>query len=229
MRSRRLIIGVVTVLVAVLLGPATAAQAFPESSLSCTSESNFVFCELTVQQFRGTPGVDYNIEWQEGGPARDQDADSKFRSFHCSALAASLGRNVRVTVVITPKPRNGSSFAHFANVKCNGNLFGANTDAEVCPTRCQPTLTALAGLPGGRYIVCDVVFASNTGSCPAIRWVAFGGTEPAVSIDCAEGWTSATFDCNVYDGGPDYSFSAYPLLTFPSRIMQPALTIPCGW
>jgi hypothetical protein len=212
MRGRRLILGAVAVLAAVL-GPAPAAQAAPPViDLKCTSLNNRINCEVKV-----TSDIPYTLEWF-GGPLAYLARDKETYNFRCFTGIFNFERNVTVQVKqqFVPTP-----FSKTVRLRCVDD-----------PVRISSTIFCQAelsfGLPGGNYFACDTLWPSD-GTVATVRWHSpQAQQQPVVTVNQDEGWTTATFNCNA-PGEADPSFFAYVAITTSSGTVTTPATIPCGW
>jgi len=231
MKARKLLFGVVTLLVA-MLGLASPAHALFINELRCDSADNVIKCSVFYSSVDVDPKSlgfgQVTVSWT-GGPnpptlkvAPRDGVNQQNYSFRC-VPALFFGTPIGVSVILEQGERGLFSLdTRGKDVQCVGSFFRG-----LFALVCEPTPTALALLPNGNYIVCHTAWAPD-GSAAAVRWVAPSQRAPVVSTNSAEGWTRAVFNCNN-PGGPDQTFSSFVEVTDASGTMRSSATIPCGW
>jgi hypothetical protein len=223
MRGRGLILGVVTTLVAVL-GFSSAAHADPERptvSFDCTSQNQVINCRAMITS--DPAGGPVEIVWRVGSMV--QASSTNTVSFRCTK-SPIFSFDAAVTISISQR-FSGQTLTNFAfrEVVCDDPI--SMTPRRLFPIFCQ--LARTGGLPGGLYFICDILWKS-TDSQATVQWVSPGAQrQPVVSTDSTYRRSQAVFDCNVYSGGPDFTFTAFVRVTDASGTMTTPATIPCGW
>jgi hypothetical protein len=210
MPGKRLIVVALTLLVAVL-GLSSAAHATtPSVSLDCSSVNKQINCTANI-----TGSGELEIIWEKGGATPELSRNRTTHSFRCFAGFFNLPYAVKVRV-----KGHGEATA-FTSVRCDDVPFIRLLSA----ISCQPSLTALAGVRGGNYIICDILWSND--SPATVQWVS-QNRQPVVTTNSDERWSRASFDCNN-PGGPDLTFFASVRVTDAAGSMSTPATIPCGW
>jgi hypothetical protein len=179
--------------------------------LTCSSANQRINCTANI-----TSEEPVTIVWERGGVFPGSSNNTTTRSFRCFAGFFGGVYTVRVKVLA----KSGSATASI-NLQCNDTPNVRRLSAIFC----QPSLTALAGLRGGNYIICDILWSSD--SPATVQW-ASQNRQPVVTTNSDEGWSQASFDCNN-PGGPDLTFFASVTVTDAAGSMSTPATIPCGW